>query len=67
MTAKGRSRTLATHERGNEDLDKKRLRNRLSQRAFRRRQADRLRELLDHADASDRPYDETVKVLQEEK
>ena len=44
----------------------RRLRNRLAQRAFRRRQADRLRTLLDRADSSDRPYDETIEALQDE-
>ncbi|KAJ5232341.1 hypothetical protein N7468_005297 [Penicillium chermesinum] len=44
----------------------RRLRNRLAQRAFRRRQADRLRTLLDRADATQRPQDETIQMLQDE-
>lgn len=48
------------------NLEVRRLRNRLAQRAFRRRQADRLRTLLDRADSTDRPYDETIQTLQDE-
>jgi hypothetical protein len=44
----------------------RRLRNRLAQRAFRRRQTNRLKELRDRVDLNDKPYDETVKTLQEE-
>ncbi|KAJ6034002.1 hypothetical protein N7499_010158 [Penicillium canescens] len=49
-----------------EDLNKKRLRNRLSQQTFRRRQADRLRQLLDDVNATGRPDDETNRALREE-
>jgi hypothetical protein len=44
----------------------RRLRNRLAQRAFRRRQTNRLKELRDRVDLNDKPYDETVKTLQDE-
>ncbi|KAH8688799.1 hypothetical protein BGW36DRAFT_402300 [Talaromyces proteolyticus] len=54
------------HASENKDLEKKRLRNRLAQRAFRRRQANRLRELRDQVNLGDKPYDETIKNLQEE-
>ena len=38
----------------------------MAQRAFRRRQANRLKELRDRVDLRDKPYDETVRTLQEE-
>lgn len=44
----------------------RRLRNRLAQRAFRHRQANRLKHLQNQVDSNDKPYDETVKALQEE-
>lgn len=47
-------------------LSCRKLRNRLAQRAFRRRQADNLRELRDRAVSSSEPQDETIRKLREE-
>ncbi|OGM48934.1 hypothetical protein ABOM_003111 [Aspergillus bombycis] len=44
----------------------KKLRNRLAQRTFRRRQAEYLRTLRDRADSGDRPQDEIIHALREE-
>ncbi|KAJ3528433.1 hypothetical protein NM208_g10200 [Fusarium decemcellulare] len=45
---------------------KRKLRNRLSQRAFRRRQAEYLRDLKNRAEASQKPDNERVVALEEE-
>ncbi|KAL2680650.1 hypothetical protein Neosp_008253 [[Neocosmospora] mangrovei] len=57
------------HEPTSSDLDKnqkRKLRNRLSQRAFRRRQAEYLRDLRNRAEASQKPENERVAELEEE-
>ncbi|KAJ3457794.1 hypothetical protein MRS44_014935 [Fusarium solani] len=46
--------------------ERKKLRNRLSQRAFRRRQAESLRELKNRANASQAPDNERVLALEQE-
>ncbi|KAH8424577.1 uncharacterized protein LDX57_002324 [Aspergillus melleus] len=57
--------TASTKGKG-EDADKKRLRNRLAQRAFRRRQADHLRAKQSHANSKDQPHDVTIRNLRAE-
>lgn len=47
-------------------INKRKLRNRLSQRAFRRRQAESLRELKNRANASQAPDNERVLTLEQE-
>ncbi|RSL99361.1 hypothetical protein CDV31_012227 [Fusarium ambrosium] len=57
------------HEPASSELDKnqkRKLRNRLSQRAFRRRQAEYLRDLRNRAEASQKPNNERVVELEEE-
>ncbi|KAI8715710.1 BZIP domain-containing protein [Fusarium sp. LHS14.1] len=57
------------HEPTSPDLDKnqkRKLRNRLSQRAFRRRQAEYLRDLRNRAEASQKPDNERIAELEEE-
>ncbi|KAJ0158424.1 hypothetical protein CTA2_11605 [Colletotrichum tanaceti] len=48
------------------EQERKRLRNRLSQQAFRRRQAERMRELSSRANADQKPDGERVEALQRE-
>ncbi|KAJ5102611.1 hypothetical protein N7532_003140 [Penicillium argentinense] len=60
------SNNQTKHAPGNTDVEKRKLRNRLAQRAFRRRQADHLRELRDRASSSNLPQDEKIQKLQEE-
>ncbi|KAF5007185.1 hypothetical protein FDECE_6495 [Fusarium decemcellulare] len=48
------------------DQEKKKLRNRLSQRAFRRRQAECIRELRSRVNADQRPDSERIEALQRE-
>ncbi|KAI9041016.1 uncharacterized protein KD926_007432 [Aspergillus affinis] len=58
--------TTASNKGKGEDADKKRLRNRLAQRAFRRRQADHLRAKQSHVNSKDQPQDVTIRKLQAE-
>ncbi|KAJ5092839.1 hypothetical protein N7456_008700 [Penicillium angulare] len=50
----------------NEEIEKRRLRNRLSQQAFRRRQKESLRELRNQAQSKDKPENEIIHELREE-
>ncbi|RSL40742.1 hypothetical protein CEP53_013181 [Fusarium sp. AF-6] len=64
-----RASTDDQHEPASSELDKNqkmKLRNRLSQRAFRRRQAEYLRHLRNRAEASQKPDNERVSELEEE-
>ncbi|RSM09635.1 hypothetical protein CEP52_003954 [Fusarium oligoseptatum] len=64
-----RASTEDQHEPASSELDKnqkRKLRNRLSQRAFRRRQAEYLRDLRNRAEASQKPNNERVVELEEE-
>ncbi|KAJ4162330.1 hypothetical protein NW754_013763 [Fusarium falciforme] len=67
--ASTRASTDDQHEPTSSELDKnqkRKLRNRLSQRAFRRRQAEYLRDLRNRAEASQKPDNERVAELEEE-
>ncbi|KAH7010484.1 hypothetical protein EDB80DRAFT_714937 [Ilyonectria destructans] len=50
----------------NDSQERKKLRNRLSQQAFRRRQAESIRELRSLVDANQRPDNERIEALQRE-
>ncbi|KAK7210897.1 hypothetical protein V2G26_018075 [Clonostachys chloroleuca] len=65
--AKPTKRGSATQTESDVDRDeRKKIRNRLSQRAFRRRRAEHLRELESRANASDQPDDDRLVVLEQE-
>ncbi|RSL70000.1 hypothetical protein CEP54_002069 [Fusarium duplospermum] len=67
--ASTRTLTDGQHEPASSELDKnqkRKLRNRLSQRAFRRRQAEYLRDLRNRAETSQKPDNERVAELEEE-